>query len=62
MLLTKTETNNCMSTIGKLIAMPLGVGDPMHAEKFNVRNLRDPVRAFLTEGTCTVNSRGEQQG
>lgn len=62
MLLTKTETNNCLSDIGKPTAMPPGVGDPTHAEKFNVRNLRGPVLAFQTEGTCVANSQGEQQG
>jgi hypothetical protein len=38
MLLSETETNNCLSVKGKLKAMPPGVGDPVHAEKFNVRN------------------------
>ncbi|MCB1669383.1 MAG: hypothetical protein KDI24_13630 [Pseudomonadales bacterium] len=59
MLLSETETNNCLSVKGKLKAMPPGVGDPEHAEKFNVRNLRDPVRAFQTEGACSANPQGE---
>lgn len=62
MLLTETETNNCTSANGKLTAMPPGVGDPMHAEKFNVRNLRDPALAFPTKGACLVSPQGERQG
>lgn len=62
MLLTETEANNCLGVKGKPMAMPPGVGDPMHAEKFNVRNLRDPARAFRPKGTWIVNPQGERQG
>ena len=62
MLLSETETNNCPSVNGKLKAVPPGVGDPVHAEKFNVRNLRDPVRTLQLKGTCTTNPQGEWQG
>lgn len=52
MLLTKAETNNCLSANGKLMTVPPGVGDPVHAETFNVRNLRDPAHAFQSKGAC----------
>lgn len=58
MLLTKAETNNYMSAKGKFTVMPPGVGDPMHVEKFNVRNLIDHVRAFH-KGTCITTPKGE---
>ena len=59
MLLSETETNNCLSVKGKPKTMPPGVGDPVHAEKFNVRNLRDPARPFLTKGACKASPQGE---
>lgn len=62
MLLSETETNNNLSATGEHSIMPPGVGDPMHAEKFNVRNLRDPARAFSAKGTCTANPKGERRG
>jgi hypothetical protein len=62
MLLSETEAHNCPSVYGKLTAMPPGVGDPTHAEKFNVRNLRDPARAFPLKGTRLASPQGERRG
>lgn len=62
MLLSETETNNCMSVNGELTAEPPGVGDPMHAEKFNVRNLGDPAWVFQQKGTCLASPQGERHG
>jgi len=47
MLLSETETNNCLSVKGKLKAMPPGVGDPVHAEKFVTIQPRDLDTKFM---------------
>ena len=41
-LLSETEGNKDVTDIGEVMVLLGGVGDPMHAEMFNVRNLGDP--------------------
>lgn len=40
--LSYAEGNKAMAVIGKAVVLLGGVGDLMHVETFNVRNLGDP--------------------